>query len=232
MGTRRQPLDPPPRPSTRRAGMTLIEVLLALTILGTGVVILVTGAARSLSIARRAQHYSAAQHLLALVDLELPILTAGELAQAPESGTFEPPYELYRWERTAEFYGPEQDQLFLVRTRVTWSDRGSETSEEVVTLVRDTEAAIRDGAREGMGAGGAADAGAGTDGGDAAAAVRPGMRVRPDPSTRTGDSRRGAGDARESGRTGGRDGGRGDLPAPGGGDRRSGGARPAPGGRR
>lgn len=216
-GARAQGLRPPAHTPPRCAGMSLIEVLLALTILGAGVVILVTGAARSLSIARRAQHYSAAQHLLAVVDLELPVLTAGELEQSPESGTFEPPYELYRWERTAEIFGPEQDQLFLVRTRVFWSDRGSETSEEIVTLVRDTEAAIRDGAREGMAAGGAAGgATGGAGGGDAADAVRPGMRVRPDPSTRGSGTRRGGRETGDAGRDGGPGGDRDGMPRGGG----------------
>lgn len=130
------------------AGMTLVEVLVALTILGTGVVILVSGAARALSVARRAQHYTNARHLLALVDLEQPVSSASELADAPESGEFEAPFELYHWTREAELFGPEQDRMYLVRTRILWSDRGSETEEQTVTLMRDTGVAASAGERD------------------------------------------------------------------------------------
>ena len=162
----------------RRRGLTLIETLLALTILGTGLSILVTGAARALTVARVAQHYSNAQFLLASVDLELPVTSPYELYQSPESGDFNPPYDLYRWSRSAEYFGPEDDQLFLIRTRVTWYDRGDDSYEEALTLERDREAPVDAGARdaaESAAASGGPGAGAGT---SSTRTPRPGMRVR------------------------------------------------------
>lgn len=176
---RRWPVRFHPRRGIRsRRGLTLIETLLALTILGTGLSILVTGAARALTIARIAQHYSNAQFLLSSIDLEIPVATPYELYESPESGDFNPPYDIYRWTRTAEYFGPEEDQLFLIRTRVTWSDRGEDTFEETVTLARDRDAPVEAGARdtaESAAASGGAAMAAGATGNRE---PRPGMRVR------------------------------------------------------
>ena len=53
-----------------RSGLTLIEVMLALLILGVALPPLVAAAGRCLSIAKKARHYETARELLARVELE------------------------------------------------------------------------------------------------------------------------------------------------------------------
>ncbi|MBP7274646.1 MAG: hypothetical protein KBA51_00410 [Kiritimatiellae bacterium] len=160
--------------------MTLIEAIIALTLLATGIVILTTGAAQALSVARIARHYSHAQHLLALVDFEVPVESAYELYTAPESGEFNEPFDEYRWIREAEYFGPEEDQLFLVRTRVYWSDRGEETYEEALTLQRDLQAPVSSNVRDPAAASSdtSGNTGGASETSSTTTSTRPGMRVR------------------------------------------------------
>lgn len=202
------------RPLRRRHGMTLIEAVIALMLLGTGIVILTTGAAQALSVARIARHYSQAQHLLALVDFEIPVESAYELYSAPESGDFNTPFEEYRWMREAEYFGPEEDQLFLVRTRIYWSDRGEESYEESLMLQRDTEAPVSTNVRDSEASAAAAGGGGTSGAASTTTPTRPGMRVR----SVTTQPRSGTGSARD-GRASSSDRrsrlSRGDRPAPG-----------------
>lgn len=184
-------------PEAARRGMTLVEVLLALAILGVGLTVLVSTTARGLSIAKRARHFETARHLMSIVELENPIVTAdrddpAELVGQVEQGSFEAPFENYRWTREIEYFGPEQDRLFQVATRIWWGETGGESFEESVTLLHSpsstTDTGVRDsgsGAGTG-GAGGSATGGSGT-------GLRAGMRAR------TPGSGRNSGRARSSG---------------------------------
>ena len=57
----------------RKAGLTLIEVMLAVVILGVALVVLVSTAATCLSVAKKARNYETARELLARLELEHPI---------------------------------------------------------------------------------------------------------------------------------------------------------------
>lgn len=120
----------------RRAGLTLIETLLAVAILGIALSVLVAAAGQALGVVRRARHYATARHLLEIVELENPIPDLAEAAGMIESGGFDPPYADYSWERTVEpmldLMG-EETEYYVIRTRVRWSDRGQESFEELVT---------------------------------------------------------------------------------------------------
>ncbi len=120
----------------RRAGLTLIETLLAVAILGIALSVLVAAAGQALGVVRRARNFATARHLLDIVELENPIPDLAEAAGMIESGGFDPPYADYSWERTVEpmldLMG-EETGYYLIRTRVRWSDRGQETFEELVT---------------------------------------------------------------------------------------------------
>jgi prepilin-type N-terminal cleavage/methylation domain-containing protein len=118
--------------SHRKRGLSLIEVMLAVVILGIGSGILLLATARCLSIVTKSQRYSTAQRLILRVGAEHP-LTRSEIDTGTKSGTFHNE-EGYRWER--EITEPENENqkgLYTVRTRVSWSDRGRESFEEVVT---------------------------------------------------------------------------------------------------
>ncbi|MCX7817889.1 MAG: type II secretion system GspH family protein [Kiritimatiellae bacterium] len=119
-----------------RRGLTLIETLLAIAILGIALSVLVAAAGQALGVVRRARNLATARHLLDIVELENPILDLAEAAGTVESGGFDPPYDAYTWERSVEpmldLMGEETD-YYVIRTRLRWSERGRESYEEVVT---------------------------------------------------------------------------------------------------
>ena len=114
----------------RKKGLTLIEVMLAVVILGMGASILMLATARCLAVVSKARHYSTAQRLIQRVGAENP-LARGEIDEGIESGDFE---DGYTWEReVTEFDNENRAGLYTVRTRVSWSARGKENFEEIVT---------------------------------------------------------------------------------------------------
>jgi prepilin-type N-terminal cleavage/methylation domain-containing protein len=114
----------------RKQGLTLIEVMLAIVILGIGAGTLMLATARCMSVAVKAQHYSVAQRLILRVNTENP-LTRGEIDDGTESGRFD---DGYRWEREiTENENEDREGLYKVRTRVSWSSRGKKSHEETTT---------------------------------------------------------------------------------------------------
>jgi Tfp pilus assembly protein PilV len=110
----------------------LIEVMLAVVILGIGSGVLLLATARCIAIISKSRHYSTAQRLILQVGAENP-LTRVELNAGTQSGTFDDDAG-YRWER--EITEPEDENrkgLYTVRTRVSWSDRGRASFEEAIT---------------------------------------------------------------------------------------------------
>lgn len=114
-----------------KKGLTLIEVMLAVVILGVGAGVLMLATARCLAVATKARHYSTAQRLILRVGAENPI-TRSEISAGTESGDFE---DGISWEREiSEPESEDREGLYTVRTRVSWSARGKERFEEIVTL--------------------------------------------------------------------------------------------------
>ncbi|MBP7828946.1 MAG: prepilin-type N-terminal cleavage/methylation domain-containing protein [Kiritimatiellae bacterium] len=119
----------------RRAGLTLIEVMLALAILGLGLSALIATVARCLGVVRQARNFQTARHLLARAELENPLQLEEEIEEGSEEGGFDGgPYD-YRWSRVIERLGREEDGLFTVTLRVSRSEKGRASSEEVVTCL-------------------------------------------------------------------------------------------------
>lgn len=111
-----------------RLGLTLIEVMLAIVILGIGAGVLMVATSRCMAVATKAKHYSRAHSLLLQVDAEHP-LTRGEVESDTESGRLD---DGYTWEReTTESEEEGREGLFTVRTRISWSARGKTSFEEV-----------------------------------------------------------------------------------------------------
>ncbi len=124
-----------------RAGLTLIEVLIAAAILGVGMTALLTASSRCLAVMRAAKQYQEAQWALNLGELEHPVLmvTSGGLEIDPET----------QWAVSATRYGngliftreveeahpEEEDGLYLLRTRVSWSRDERSGYEEIVRYV-------------------------------------------------------------------------------------------------
>ncbi|MCF7816862.1 MAG: prepilin-type N-terminal cleavage/methylation domain-containing protein [Kiritimatiellales bacterium] len=118
--------------STRKKGMTLIEVLIALVILSIGVSSMMVAMSRCLSVVRTARNREVARSLLRRVDIEYPI-ERKKMEETSESGDFEDT-EGYTWTRDILMVDEEERPgLFLVTTRVQWSERGRDSFEEITT---------------------------------------------------------------------------------------------------
>jgi len=119
--------------SGSRAGMTLIEVLLAITLLGIGLSSMVVGSTRCLAVARQARNYEMARRLIPQVEIESPLDPDDEgLKESEDSGDFGLDAPGFKWERAVRQIGEEEDGLFEIVTKVTWSD-DSRASHETLT---------------------------------------------------------------------------------------------------
>ncbi len=116
-----------------KSGMTLVEVLLAMLILGMSISVLMSTASNCLSIIRKSRNYETARNLLHRVELEFPI-DDEDVTNSETSGKFDD-YEDYRWEREIiELDEENQPNLYKITTKVFWLDRNEESSEEIETL--------------------------------------------------------------------------------------------------
>lgn len=105
--------------------------MLAMIVLGVGVSALLVSTSRCLAVIRRERHYNRARNLIHQVDLEHP-LDREDIDDTDLSGSFRDP-DGWRWERAIEELDEELlPGLFLVKTRVFWSDAGDESYEERV----------------------------------------------------------------------------------------------------
>ena len=121
-----------------RAGMTLIEVLLAVVILGMALGALIEAASRALAVVRQAANYEMARRMLGCVDAEHPLRLKDEIAAGQESGGFEDAPPGWSWERTLVDFGAEDEQqegLFRMTTRVFWSQGDRRGMEETVQML-------------------------------------------------------------------------------------------------
>jgi hypothetical protein len=118
--------------------MTLIEVLLAITILSMGLSALLVGSSRCLAVVRQARNYETARRLLPRVEIESPLDPDEQgLQEAEDSGDFGPEDAGFKWERTVRPIGEKEDHLFEIVTRVLWSDDERASRETVTTWIYD-----------------------------------------------------------------------------------------------
>ncbi len=111
-------------------GLTLIEVLIALVILSVGVSSMMVAMSRCLSVVRTARNREVARGRIIRVDVENPIEII-DMTEMYDSGDFLE-VEGYEWFRDIIEVDEEQRPgLFLVSTRVQWSERGRDAFEEI-----------------------------------------------------------------------------------------------------
>ncbi|NLB65692.1 MAG: prepilin-type N-terminal cleavage/methylation domain-containing protein [Lentisphaerae bacterium] len=122
-----------------RAGLTLIEVMLAVLILGTALVALVEGSSRALAVVRQARNYEQARRMLGRVEAENPLRLKDEITAGQESGSFRGGPSGWSWVRIIEDFGAvdeDREGLFMVTTRVYWSQSGERRGmEETVQML-------------------------------------------------------------------------------------------------
>ena len=118
-----------------RRGLTLVEVLLAIAILGAGLTALLTGASRCIAVMRMARSYQTAQWVLAMGEAVHFSVATNSIEELDVDGD-DRMVDGFTFSRHAE---PDEDKdgLCILRTRVSWQDRGREVTEEVVGFVHD-----------------------------------------------------------------------------------------------
>jgi prepilin-type N-terminal cleavage/methylation domain-containing protein len=115
----------------KKAGLTLIEVLIAMVILSVGVSSLMMAMTRCLAVVRTARNRDVARNLLRRVDIENPI-DKKKIEETVESGSFDD-VPGFSWEREISMVDEEERPgLFVVDTQVRWSRAGKDAFEEMV----------------------------------------------------------------------------------------------------
>jgi hypothetical protein len=114
-----------------------VEVVLAMALLGIAAVVIMTAASRCLAVVRTAKNYYTARHVLDLGELDHPLLRHTEEGKE-EFVNLEVDNEEYEngftFSRTAE-ESEAFEGLYIVKTRVAWSQRGRQSAEEVITCL-------------------------------------------------------------------------------------------------
>jgi len=112
-------------------GMTLVEAVLALAILSIGIFILVEATAKCLAVVRLSRNYQTARAVLDRGEGEYPLRGTNKVEQ---NEVDEVDYDGYVFSRKLT---PVEDEkkLFVVVTKVTWSETGHESGEELVSYV-------------------------------------------------------------------------------------------------
>lgn len=113
----------------RRAGFTLLEVMLAVVIVGTAFTACLSLVNQCISSQERVEHVSTAVMLAKhkMSELEARQYTAA-MDTASQSGSYEEPYSLYAWE--VEFTPTPLEGVQQVSVSVRWGSK--EQNEEVV----------------------------------------------------------------------------------------------------
>ncbi|MDP6630365.1 MAG: prepilin-type N-terminal cleavage/methylation domain-containing protein [Kiritimatiellia bacterium] len=120
-------------PSPSRSGFTLIEVMIAAAILGVSLGVLLTAASRCLLVLSVATHYQDAQLARSMAEVEYPLIVTNELDDiAVPQMTLD---NGMTFERVVDEDDEDEDNLYVVTTRVGWSARGAERVDEVVQYV-------------------------------------------------------------------------------------------------
>ena len=130
------------RRKSAKVGFTLLEVILAVMILGGGLTVIYRAIivnARMVSVSRERQEVA---YVFSLGELEHPLR---DIEDIEEDAVVEPDATLregYIFERTVDEKeepeeGVEDDGLYVVRTIVTWGD--GENREEIVRYLRKTQ---------------------------------------------------------------------------------------------
>lgn len=113
-------------------GVTLVEAILALTILGIGIFVLIETTARCLAVIRVCRCYQTARAVLDQGELEHP-LNGTNTVEANIVAPVEYP-DGFTFSRDLVQIDGEED-LFIVTTRVSWSESGQASFEEVTSCL-------------------------------------------------------------------------------------------------
>ena len=117
-------------------GFTLIEAVMAVAIISVCALALLTAASQCTLVARANENYHAAVAVLDLGELEHPLVMTNEVFEN-EVDEYEPLENGFVFTRTVSEIEDEED-MFLVQTKVSWAARGRQSFEEVETYIYST----------------------------------------------------------------------------------------------
>jgi len=121
-----------PRGQGSKSGLTLIEVVLAVTILGVGLSVLLTAASRCLAVMKVSRKYQEAQWTRGLGELEFPLVEAEDIDDMEVVGHQYPNDFTFLRDVGND---DDEDGLYIVRSKVRWSEHGRDSFEETVRYV-------------------------------------------------------------------------------------------------
>ena len=111
------------------AGFTLIEVLLAVVLLGVSLTVFLNAASASLEFIHEARNYERARTYFHLLELREP-LDLENLEESRDSGSLDVDGpERVTWTRTVFQEGREEDEFFRILTEVQWGEGFRESTE-------------------------------------------------------------------------------------------------------
>lgn len=119
--------------------MTLVEILLALAILGVSAGVLMTATSRCLAVVNTAKNYYEARRILETGELEYPLLVVQKKNEKElkalnlNVGPIEYPRN-FTYQRTAA-RDPDKSDLMIIKSRVVWSAKGKAAFEEVTSYL-------------------------------------------------------------------------------------------------
>ena len=123
----------------RRAGFTLVEILIATMILSFGLLTLMIGLGNCAGMMSLSKEYQDAQYVFSLGELKYPITESTDVEEELPVDPDDELVEGYVFERTVDEKDLEtnevDDNLYVVRTRVSWGT-GKDQQEVLVRYVR------------------------------------------------------------------------------------------------
>lgn len=119
-----------------RAAFTLVEVLLAISLLGVGLTAMLVAASRCIVVMKLARNYQTAQWTLGVAEMEHPLLNHIDI-EDQEVGPID--YDGFTYARTVD-EDDDEDGLRAVHMSISWA-RGEnrEASERVVRYIYQPE---------------------------------------------------------------------------------------------
>lgn len=121
--------------TSRRKGFSLLEVLLAVLILGLTLSVVFSSANQGLAVVTRARDYQISRGLLHELELREP-LDLEEMEEGEFRGNFtHGEHGVVQWTRIVAVEGAEEDRFYRLRTEINWGGNDLPQAESVETYI-------------------------------------------------------------------------------------------------